>query len=163
MKTGAIADENVNTSVLQQSHGLSELNSQIMLGNGEKIVRSTLQSLNPKVSLTRLNEKSDCEPTKAGGSVSVRRVSVESPLCRELLVRCALSASRRPSRHDDSAMATRSKRHQASKTSSTRPKCRCFGRPSVCSICLTRSILSIRVEYCYCHCVSVNGTVYNTL
>ena len=75
-----------------------------------------------------------------------------SPLHRGLLTRRVLSASRRQSRyddtmvtkthHNDSATATKSKRHSASKMSSARSYCRCFGRPSVCSICLTRFVLT---------------------
>jgi len=110
-------------------------------GEWEKTARNTLQTLNPNVCLTRLNV--DCELTKAGSGVSVGRVTTESPLRRKLLTLRALNATRQPSCHDDGNMATKSKRHSALKSSSSRPNCRCFGRPMICSICLTRYVLSI--------------------
>ena len=145
-------NENSPTSVLQQSNGFCETAPHSKLGDGEK-TRSTLQTLSPNVRLTRLDV--DSELTRNGGSVNVRRVNKKSALHRELLTRRALSASRFPSRRNDGVTATKSRRHDASRSSSTQTKCRCFGRPMVCSICITRSDLCcIHDQMCQCVCKS---------
>ena len=124
-------------AVSHPSHTLCQVDSRSQQGDREKMSRNTLQVLSPNICLPRLNIAS--ELTKTGGSVNVRHINNESPLRRKLLTRRALNASHRPSHGDDSTAVSKSKRHNASKTSST---CRCFGRPMVCSICVTRSVLS---------------------
>ena len=131
------ADETLQTSTSRQSHTLCEASSLIVRVEDDKMARNTLRTLNPNIYLTRLNVDGDL--MKVGGSISVGRVSTESPLRRKLLTRRALNATQCPARCDDSTAAAKSKRHSASKTSST---CRCFGRPMVCSVCITRSVLS---------------------
>ena len=131
-------DENVLTSVLPQSCSLVDAALHDKLGDGEKTARDTLRTLSPNVHLMRLDV--DGELSKNGGSVNVKRVNKKSALHRELLTRRAINASRFPSRRDDGAAASKLKRHNMSKTPLTYPKCRCFGRPMICSICLTRSV-----------------------
>jgi len=128
-------DENRSASaLLHRSHSLCEQNSHTTHGHRAKTARSTLQMLNPNVCLTRLNV--DTDVTNSGGSVNIRCERTDSPLRRRLLTRRAVNADRH--RNDDTAV-TKSKRHGVPKSSS-RHKCLCFRRPSVCSICLTRSI-----------------------
>jgi len=134
MKADVDADENLETSAEQQSHSLYETCAHG--GDGEKTGRSMLRTLNPNVCLTRLNIES--ELMKTSSHVNVARASTESPLRRELLTRRALNTTRHPPGRQDSNAATKSKRNSASKT---RANCRCFGRPLVCSVCLTRSWL----------------------
>jgi len=125
------ACENRPTPALQLSDSLCDVKSLNIHGDAEKLSRDTLRTLSPNVCLTRLNVDHDLAKTCA--SVAVKHTNVKSPLRRDLLMRRALNDSHY---HDDIAMATKSKRHSASKS---RAKCRCFGRPMVCSVCITRS------------------------
>jgi len=131
-----VVDENEHKSSLQQSHTLHEMNSL----NTEKTSRNTLQIKNLNVVLTRL--AIDGELKKNGGSISAGLVAAtESPLRRKLLKRCALNGAHHPSRQHDGAATSKSRQHNALKTSS-RSNCRCFGRPMVCSVCLKRFVSS---------------------
>ena len=155
MRSGDGVDENALTLELHQSCSLLETakRNKQRGGDREKAACNMLRTLNPNVLLTRLNV--DCVLSKNGGSVNVRRVHKKSALHHKLLTRHAMNAPRFPSHCDNSIAAAKSKRHNTSKTPLTHSKCRCFGKPMVCSMCITRSVFCCIHDKMCCVVVSV--------